>query len=154
MTYSFAHQLNGYICMVRLFWDPCTVQKIIGWQIYWFHCGNEWIFVVSHFRLHIWNSTRWNVWGCMSSWGWKLSNWKSERKREKAFEVVEYLGNHVTWQAPNARFIFARDKTKMRGCSWKHTAHDYSVQSGSQNYLIYRRPTTFVSGRNESWILF
>ena len=34
-------------------------------------------------------------------------------------------------------------------CSWKHTARDYFVQSGSQKYLIYQRPTTFVSGRSD-----
>ena len=30
----------------------------------------------------------------------------------------------------------------------------YSIQSGSRNDLIYRRPSTFISGRSESSILF
>ena len=94
-----------------------------------------------------------NVWNCASAWEWKLPNWERERKRKKAFEVANYVSNHDTWPA-NARSIFARDKIKMHRRSWKHMACNYSVQSGSRNYSIYWRLTTFVSGRSVSWILF
>ena len=81
-----------------------------------------------------------------------LGRVKNERASYRKRRI--YIDNHVTWPAPNARFIFVRDKIKMRVRNWKHTVHDYSVQAGSRNYLIYRRLTTFVSGTNESWILF
>ena len=64
------------------------------------------------------------------------------------------MGTHVTWLVPDARFIFARDKIEMHGRSWKSTARDYAVQSDSRNYLIYWRPTNFVSETTESWNLF
>ena len=48
----------------------------------------------------------------------------------KSFEGVEYLCIPIIWSASNARFIFARDKFKMCGRSWKRrhvTAFSYQV---------------------------
>ena len=75
-------------------------------------------------------------------------------KIEKAFKGADYIDSHITWLAPNPRFIFVGYKIKMHWCSWKHTACNYAVQSGSRNYLIYWCPTTFVLRGSESWILF
>ena len=79
---------------------------------------------------------------------------ETRKKKKVVSESVEYIRLHITWPAPNARVIFAQDKFKMHRRSWQHMARDYSVQSGFWNYLIYRRPTTFVLGTSGSWILF
>ena len=70
------------------------------------------------------------------------------RERKKTFEFTDYISNHVTWSAPNVR------QNQKCWRSWKHTVRDYYIQSGYRNYLICRRPTIFVSGRSESWVLF
>ena len=63
----------------------------------------------------------------------------------------DYKGNHVTWPAPNARFIFAQDKFKMGARSWMH--QNVTILS-SQIPKTIGFIDAFVSGTSESWILF
>ena len=161
----------AYICML----EKPKYQNCDVWVYVWgdfdihakpktWECGKytHFVIVIFIFLLTVCSSMLsvvyickwWNVWGCASAWDWKLSIWESESKTEKAFESADYTGIHVTWLTPSERLLFAQDKIKMRGCSWKNTARDYSVQSGSQNYLIYRHSTIFVSRKSKSWILF
>ena len=53
-----------------------------------------------------------NVWGSTNALSESCPA-ESERKREKAFKVADYIGIHVPWPV---------DKIKMRRRSWKHTA--------------------------------
>ena len=106
----------------RRFWRPCKVQNMGVWQMYPFRYCNKYIFAGCMFsqvgcclNLYVAKSLR--------LWEWKLSSLGSEREREFV-KGADYIGNHVTWLAPNARFIFAEDNIKTRGRSWKHTAND------------------------------
>ena len=87
-----------------------------------------WLYVLLFFRLGV-RSCR-VVWSNKSftwkNWEWerKLSRCQREREREREKESFRRqricTGNYVTWQAPNARFIFAWNQFKMRGRSWKN----------------------------------
>ena len=93
-------------------------------------------------------------WHVVLSWEneeWECVKLRGKREREREnFQRCRLYRIHVTSPTPNTRSFFERDKIKIRVRSWKHTAHDYSVHSGSRYYLIFRRSTTFISGTSES----
>ena len=90
------------------------------------------------------------VWEKLSGSESEKSQDTLQKKREFVSETVDMSYDRIQTQY----LFFVQDKIKMREPSWKHMARDYSVQSVSRNYLNYRRPATFVSGKSESWILF
>ena len=115
---------------VRQFGIPSNVQNMHERQVSQFHYSNECIFFFFFFFLLAVCSpvsavvsicTLQNVWGCAHAWVSKLFSWEAEGKMKKAFKGADYIDNHTTWPAPNIRFIFARNKIKMRKRSWKPT---------------------------------
>ena len=76
---------------------------------------------------------------CLESWsnwraknvGGRVSAWEQKRKL-----FLKTIGNLVTWPAPNARFLFARNQFPWKTVKNSNTWPPPSNQD-SRNYLIY-----------------
>ena len=116
-------------------------------------CGKYTNFIAgSYFRLHAWSSTWWTVWGCTSVCERAVQLGVRMWEREKAFKGIEYILVCMSHDWLQMQVLF------LHGTNSKHTrtylkapAYDYSVQSGSWNYLIYQGLTTFWGGNK--WVL-
>ena len=61
----------------------------------------------------------------------------SQNVRERKLSKAQTIYVNMSRDQLQTRFIFTWDKFKTHVRSWKHTVRDYSVPSGSRNYLIY-----------------
>ena len=129
--YMSARKLNVCVHMYEMvltsmesliYWRMVNVRISLGLWIYF--C---WLLVFPIFGCvseAVWDESLWLDGECvrnLSSWEWE---WKNEKAKEKdALECTEYISNLVTWPAPNARFIFAREvplRFPTHGLSCRH----------------------------------